>query len=287
MSHSSLRSSAQPWTALRHRAAIATALILCGILGLSACSSPDPAADSPSADSEAVAPSDRGTKQSPRPEASLKRLTNISAKLYDSAYKNDWQKAAQQFNRLQKVSDRIDMLSADGALEGIDVEAVLLQLDTLEEAVMAEQQVPAMVAANQLAQTGLQGTQTVNPGAKYLPMAQLAYYGRELELSALGPDGQPSGSLEPEKIETMNRAAEQVIQAWDGLAVAKDGMTTAPSGDAASGEVNTPSAAAADPRTAELENAVNTLRQAPVDAYPALARQIVVEAQKTMSNQRK
>lgn len=272
MSHFPTSAPSHPWASRRYRT-LATMLLLCGTIGLGACSSPDPAVDTAAPSEEVTAapePSGNGDiKQSRRAEASFKRLANTSAKLYNSAYRTDWEKSAQQITRLQKIGDRIDTLSINrnSVIDSVDVEALLLQLTTLEDAIVAEQQVPAMVAANQLSQMGIQATQTVNPEAEYLPMAQLAHHGRQLELATLGPDGAPSGSLAPEQVEAMNQAAEQVIQAWDSLSAAAPGAVTAD--DAAA-----------------LDDAVSQLRQAPVDDYSALARQIAVEAQNGMTNRR-
>ena len=245
------------------------ALLLCGTIGIGACSNPEATAPEGRAPESTTQVGDAETPgEDDRPEKVLtadkaaRRLTRMSSKLYESAYSTSWEQATQQFNRLQKLGDRIEA-SEDGAAENIDVVALQQQIETLSEAIIAEQQVPAMVAANQLMETGLQAAEAAGETAKFLPAARLGYQARQLELAVLGPD-----DADPQKQETIAQAAQQVIQTWETMS---GGDTT--TADAA------PSGAAA-----KVDGAIAQLRQASVEEYPALARQIIDEAQKMMIN---
>ncbi|MEO0409036.1 MAG: hypothetical protein AAF289_16965, partial [Cyanobacteria bacterium P01_A01_bin.135] len=188
---------------------MAVLLLLCGTVGLGACSAPETTTDPQAAgDPAAEAPAgDRPEKKALQPDQAARRLTKLSSRLYESAYSTNWEQATQQFNRLQKLSDRIE-----SEAQGLDAAALQQQLDALEAAITAEQQVPTLVAANQLMETGLQASQSLEEAPRFLPAAQLAYQARQLELATLSPDG--SGS-DPQNVETMEQAAQQVIQTWE------------------------------------------------------------------------
>lgn len=277
----------------------AVALLLCTLLGVSACSSSDSSAGSSASSEDAVEEVDSGTaesaavnqdKRTKRANTTLRRLIDISGKLYNSAYRNNWQKAAVQFNRLQEQSDRLDLFVADGVIEDIDIETLLVQLDTLEGALTDEQQISAMVAANEIVQTGLDAAETVDLGENALQMAELAYYGRELELVALSPEN----SAGPEQTEALKQAADQVIQAWDDLDAAALGSTKDSSAGQATGKQPDPASSepSADEPAGKADNAtrvgraVNQLRQSPED-YAPLARKIIVGSQRMLAEQTK
>ncbi len=280
------------------RRGAAASLLLCALLSVSACSSPDPAGQETSSEVEADGGVDAGdpqTKQARQASGTLKRLLDLSGKVYNSAYRNNWQKSASQFNRLQDLGDRLDNLVASGAVDGLDVEALLLQIDTLEDAIVSEQQIPAMVAANNLAETGLTAAQTLDPEGDFLDLAQFAYYGRQLEIVTFGLEGDAGTDIDPDETETLKQAADQVVQAWDTLDTPEASSTETPSL-----ETDTPAAATAPSGGASSEQpegevdtvtgvgtAVNQLRYAPNENYAALARRIVLGSQKMLAEQPK
>lgn len=270
----------------------AMALLLCTLLGVGACSSADPNAESSAPSEEAtgevgtdaeVTANTQG-RQAKRADTTLSRLIDTSGKLYNSAYRNNWQKSAVQFNRLQEQSDRLDAFVLDGVIEDIDIETLLVQLDTLEDALTDEQQISAMVTANEIVKTGLDAADTLGIEETSLQIAELAYYGRELELVAQSPEG----SSGPEQTEALTQAADQVIQVWDNLNAASLGSTeSASAGQAAEEkpEQASESGGKVDSAT-RVGRAVNQLRQSPED-YAALARKIVVGSQKMLAEQTK
>lgn len=292
------RSTALPPLLTARRAA--AAVLLCALMGVGACSS----STQPEAETTPAEVTSEGAvdNQQKKADAALNRLLDVSGKVYNSAYQNNWQRALTQFNRLQETGDRLDTLVANGTIEGIDVEAMLLQIDTLEDAITTEQQLPAMVAANTLAQTGLEAAAAIDLDATSIGVAELAYYGRELELVALGPDGESGTS--PEDAETLKQAADQVIQAWDNLDAAALGATSGKLTAGTAEASEPPAASEGEPQTGEAQanesegkpknkansatrvgRAVNQLRQEPNEDYAAPARRIVVGSQKILAEQ--